>query len=131
MRPRAIVWFELLYISTLAIGGVQAAIGWRQLIALANLSSIFVIQISTFVIILLLVLLVSRARSKLAKRILVLCFALGVPTLWLTLTSGDMPGIAILTAVQTTAQVVAMLLLFTPGANAWMHNRVRTWREYD
>jgi hypothetical protein len=45
MRPRAIVWFELLYISPLAIGCVQAAIGWRQLIALANLSSIFVIQV--------------------------------------------------------------------------------------
>jgi hypothetical protein len=42
-----------------------------------------------------------------------------------------MPGIAILTTIQTTVQVVAMLLLFTPAANTWMHNRVPAWRECD
>lgn len=107
------------------MGLIQSTVGWRQLTTLVNISFILAVQIITFAVILLLVLLVARARSNFAKWILVLCFALGVPLLWHTLKSGHLSGMLVLTVVQTVVQVVAMLLLFMPDANEWMHNRTR------
>lgn len=133
MRPRSIVWFEWLYVATLVVGGIQSAVGWPRLRMLANMSFILTVQVITFAVILLLVLLVSRARSNVAKWLLVFGVALGLPVLYQAVRSGHFSGILILTAVQTLAQIVAMLLLFTPEAQDWMHNRTRvaTLERYD
>jgi hypothetical protein len=130
MRPRAIAGFELLWVLSLAMGVIQSAAGWRQLTMRGNMAFILGVQIITFSIILLLVLLVSRARRNFAKWILVILFVSGLPAIYQAFKSGHVAGIPVVSATQTLAQAVALILLFTPDARAWLRDRTRTWPRY-
>ena len=123
MRPKTIVAFERIYLLTLLIGVFQAIIGWRQAIALASPGFVVTIQAVAFGLILALVLWVSRGRSKVAKWIMVGLFVLGLPGTFVSFRSGMTLGWPILTLSQTIMQVVALGLLFTPSARAWLSRK--------
>lgn len=119
LGPRSIVNFERLYLLTLVIGAVHAALQWPTLTAMSSPGLVLSVQLITFCITLLLVLLVSRRRSKIARIVLVAAFLIGLPTVADFFRSGIFgAGIWVLVA-QLALQVVALALLFAPDSRRW------------
>ena len=135
MRPKPIVYFEWLYLATLLMGVVQSYLNWdRLLVVMAKVSSnpsfiILVTQVLTFALIITLVLIISRRRSKVAMWIMIVLFVLGLPTVIRTLTSSAAaigaisPLSTLITIVQMAGQLAAFGLLFTPAARRWMNRQ--------
>ena len=120
MRPRSIVAFECLALLSVFFGAVQDALGWQGLVAKAgSVAMVLAIQIITFAIIILLVLLVSRRRSRIAKWVLIISFVIGLVPFVQLLRSGQFTGSAIISIVQAALQGIAIVLLFTRDARPW------------
>jgi hypothetical protein len=62
--------------------------------------------------------------------ILVILFVSGLPVIYWAFKSGHFAGIPVVSAIQTLAQAVALILLFTPDAQAWLRDRTWTWPRY-
>jgi hypothetical protein len=127
MRPKTIVYFEVIIFGTLLLGVLQSYLGWDQAIAQAGtldrnkaVAFTLTVLIFTFVLIGTLTLLVSRRRSRIAMWVSIAMYALGLPALVHLITSGQLLGSNIIAALQGIAQVVAYGLLFTPSARRWM-----------
>lgn len=120
MRPASIVWFERLFLVTLAIGAVNATLQLEALTAVASLAVVALIQLVTFGVTLLLVLLISRRRSKIAAIILAAAFLVGLPTAIGLLQSNAAPQVLAATIVQLVLQIVALGLLLRPESRAWL-----------
>jgi hypothetical protein len=126
VRPKAIVWFEGLIFLSLALGIAQVVIERRAHVRLTLESLLFV-----FAIPVLLTLLVSRRRSKLALGIGLFLFAAGLPIeLWIV-ARGLFAGSVPLAAAQTIIQLVAYALPFMPDAWDWLNHRTPTARLRD
>lgn len=121
MRPVTIVNFERIILATLALGAVQTWLGWDRLAALSSVPRLIVTDIFSFGLVILLTLLVSRRRSKVAMWISIVLFVLGLPVIVLLAVKGEMVGSALISIVQTIGQFVAYGLLFTPSARRWMN----------
>lgn len=124
MRPRSVAVFEALYLLTILISFVQAALGWRQATAIASPALVVTVQVITIVILLTLVLLISRRRQNWARWVLVVLFVIGLPALARIVMSGQLPGSLWITIVQTVLQLVALAMLFTPPAQEWFRKRL-------
>jgi hypothetical protein len=79
MRPDTVIWFERLFLMSLALGVFKAWYAWNEAVALAPAPFVLFVEVSTIILILALVLFVSRARSRVAKWILIVIFILGLP----------------------------------------------------
>lgn len=123
MRPKNIIMFERLVLASLALGPIQTLIGWQQLMALGSIQFVLGIQAFTIGVILLLTFLVSRRRSKVAMWILIVMFVLGVPMIIKMFTDGVLVGASLITLAQTLAQLLGIILLFTPASRSWMRER--------
>lgn len=129
MRPKSIVYFERIIFATLILGIIQIYLGWNQTIAQAaeTISNpiffVLFIQLFTFLVIIILTLLVSRRRSKIAMWVSIALFALGLPMLYGIIASGQLSGSGAITALQTFGQLVAYGLLFTPSSRDWMNRK--------
>jgi ABC-type Mn2+/Zn2+ transport system permease subunit len=121
MRPATIVNFERLIFATLVLGLGQTWLAWDSLRQMSSVMSIAATDIFTFGLIILLTLLVSRRRSKVATWISIAMFVLGLPVVALLLFKGLMVGSALISLVQTLGQIVAYGLLFTPSARRWLN----------
>jgi len=120
MRPTTIVAFEALYLVTLAIGILQAYLGWQQLQAMASPFFIVTIQLVTLGLLVVLILLVSRRRSRFAKWVLVVLFVIGLPMTVKIFASGQLAGSAALTVCQSLLQLIGLVMLFLPASRAWL-----------
>lgn len=125
MRPKAIVYFEWIFLGTLALGLVQSYLSWDSAIALsatqANPATFAILTLAlTFGLVLILTLLISRRRSRIAMWVSIALFVLGLPMVFALAAQGLLFGVHAITAVQTIAQIVAFGLLFTPEARQWM-----------
>lgn len=124
MRPATIVAFERLIFAMLALGLVQL---WSNLRTLTAPSKNFVLIIAVVMValIVLLTLLVSRRRSKIAMWIAIVLFVLGIPALVSTVKLALVGAVTALGAgmdvVQNLLELVAYSLLFTPSARRWMN----------
>jgi glucan phosphoethanolaminetransferase (alkaline phosphatase superfamily) len=121
-RPDSVTLFERLALLALALGVVQSFLGWRELVRISSPTFVAITQISTFAILIFLILWISRRRSKVALWILVILFVLGLPMLWVSMRSGMLFGSGFITLIQSVLQLVGLALLFTPSARAWFNN---------
>ena len=120
MRPAAIIWFERLFVFSLALGVVQAWVGHEQAAArgslagepLAVLLSLFVLGGTA--------LLVSRGRIRWARLLLALLYLAGLPLFLIELDTGRIIGWAALSVVQAALQAAGIALLFTRAAKEWL-----------
>lgn len=122
MRPRTIIWFEALLVTSLLGPLLQQAAFWDEIkFGMIPPSEVAVTLLLSVAIPLLLALRVSRGRSVMAKWVLVPLFAISTAGSLLMLLSSDTPGrllaIGLVTAVVQTA---AIALLFTASARAWL-----------
>ncbi|MDB5673998.1 MAG: hypothetical protein JWM65_980 [Sphingomonas bacterium] len=121
MRPATIVNFERLIFATLALGLVQTWLGWDSLVRLSSVGQLVMTDVFTFGLVILLTLLVSRRRSKVAMWISIVLFVLGLPFVALLAAKGLMVGSTLISVAQTLGQIVAYGLLFTPSARRWLN----------
>jgi hypothetical protein len=117
-RPKEIAWFEQLIFASLALGLVQILIE-RKTHARLTLEPI----IFGFALPILLTLLVSRRRSKVAMWLSVALFVLGIPLILWIVSRGLFSGSVPLMAAQTILQLIAYGLLFMPDAWDWLNRR--------
>lgn len=125
MRPRPILAFEGLMLGTVALSWLHFALTWTwQSLRLASitrqplifLSATIAITTALFVV---LTLLVSRRRSRIAAGVLLALFAFSIPTFVRTFTQGSPSGYTLLAEVQIVGHLVAYVLLFLPSSRAW------------
>src|SRR6186997_2944238 len=122
MRPASIVYFERLSILSILVGIAFTFLTWDSDVKVApdaNLGTAFVpvVQGISLAILLLLIFLISRAASVIAKWILVVLFVLGIlfmaPMLPQALGQGL---VGLLQLSQLVVQAAALYFLFTPEA---------------
>lgn len=130
MRPTSIVRFEWLSLLALVIGLVMAVLSWSQSLAVARSAglgkgSVLLVQAFSVAVPLLLILLVSRRASVIAKWILIVMFLGGLAMIFaspkITLASG--PHFLVQIA-QIMMQAVAIVLLFTEESRRWFRSGV-------
>ncbi|HEX6740769.1 MAG TPA: hypothetical protein VF079_03100 [Sphingomicrobium sp.] len=118
-RPAEVVWFERIMLGTLALGVLQTWLGWSKLVQMSTPAFALTTEIVTVAIIGGLTLRASRGHSNIAKWILVALALIGFPFVAMALENGDVPGSPVITVIQTVAQLVALVLLFTSGGKSW------------
>jgi len=123
MRPKSIALFELLNMAVLALGVFQGWLASGELMQTGSVAFIIFVQLGTFAILVGLVLLVSRKRSKIAMWIFILMTLLGLPMIFEMLSNDTSLGSSWITIVQTIVQLIAIALLFLPSSRKWMENR--------
>jgi len=121
MRPKAIATFEWLYMLTILMEIVSIALNWSQL----NIGPAADRwgRLAAVVISVLLVLLVSRWRIRVAAVVLAALFVIGLP-----LVAGAFAVSAATTlvplAAQILLQVAAFAMLLRPESRAWLSGRM-------
>ena len=132
MRPKTIVYFELISIGTLVFNTLRSYLDWDRILRPAPFESLFLryyfpltIIIGSFVLFGVLTLLVSRRRSKIAMwvSIALFCISFMFFVQGVALDSMRAPLISkhIILAVEYVSQGVAYGLLFTRSARRWMN----------
>ena len=130
MRPQSIIMFERLFLASLVVSAVSAAIVYDELVNLfANdpgmeqlgLGAGFVTALvgASFAIYLLLWYLIARKASNLAKWILVVFVAIGAATALRALAGPWTLSVALNFAVYAL-EVAALAFLFRDDAKAWL-----------
>jgi hypothetical protein len=117
-RPKSIIWFERLYLGSLAVSVAIMTMGWDatgQIPLVYLLPALFL----GLVLPVILVLLVSRRRSRIAKWVLIALFAIGLASNVAGYNSSDLT-LDIAALVLTAMQMLAIALLFTASARAWL-----------
>lgn len=114
MRPRAVIWFEILFLVTIALSLIKSGLSWGALFQIGIPTTAVVIWIGVYVLKLVLVLLVSRRRSQLALWFLIAIVLL--PAASSLLNSFE----AVFLFAITGVQLVAIALLFFPASRLWL-----------
>jgi glucan phosphoethanolaminetransferase (alkaline phosphatase superfamily) len=127
MRPKTVLVFEGLLLGTLALGWLQLALTWNeQMLRFAATSIknpapvVLAISIIIAALFVLLILLVSRRRSKVAMWILLALFVIGIPGFFRVLTNVSLVGYMPLAVIQIVGQLIGYAMLATPSTRAWM-----------
>jgi hypothetical protein len=120
MRPKTIRWFEILYGAALVLLAIMSGLGWKYWAGEFGTNIAAFAVAFTFLLPLVLALLLSRLRSRVAKWLLVVHLALSFATYLPVLVYGAIPRIAIEQALAYVLQLTAITLLFTPSARAWL-----------
>jgi hypothetical protein len=124
MRPTAIVAFERLFVLSLLVGVVQCIVGWEQAVAVVGSAlAVLLIEIIIAGLTLLLIWLTSRRRKKIAKWILIIMFAIGLPQFVELLAENPASPFVILSFIQVILEIAALALLFTAAARIWLGGR--------
>jgi uncharacterized membrane protein len=125
MRPTSIVRFEWLSLLALGIGLVMAVLSWDQSVAVARSGGMgtgFVILVQAFslAVPLLLILLVSRRASVIAKWVLIVLFLGGLAVMAASpkMTFAEGP-LFLVQIAQILLQAIAIALLFTEESRRW------------
>ena len=125
MRPRTIIWFEDLLITSLLGPLLHYAAGWEGIRdGLLPVRGVVVNLLLSVAIPLALTLRVSRSRSIVAKWVLVVLLVIGLPGWFLRVSFLDAPVVVLVLGLATSLlQTAAVALLFTPSARAWLGRR--------
>jgi hypothetical protein len=120
VRPIAIIWFERLFLASLAGAVARVAIALSQSTEWGLSPLILTVLLVSVVLNLTLVLLVSRRRSQLARSILVALFLIGLTTYLGFLEASNLHFEDWAEIAGSLVQGAALGLLFTPSARAWL-----------
>ena len=130
--PNHIKYFEWTWLGSLALGIIVAALTYSTItpaggdgveLPRPDLFVLFV-QFFTIVSLLLLILLISRKRSKVAKWILAIGFGIGLVFYIPQLASFFEIGFAgVLSSIQVLAQCVGLYFLFTEESRNWFKQK--------
>jgi hypothetical protein len=123
VRPKSIVYFEILLLGTLALGVVQSLLAWNDTTKLAGIGFTLIVQITTLAIFLALTLLISRGRNRIAMWISIALFVLGLPAYFAILSKGLLFGSGAISLAQIIGELVGYGMLFTPSARAWLSRK--------
>ena len=130
MRPQSIVTFERVVLLSILLGIVTVALYWEALLQPLRpqgLGAGFFIgaQIVGIAIVLLLVWLIARRRSGIARWIYILLSAVGIGMFAYGLASGESaPAVRlVLELLQCALGIYAIWLLFRPDAKSWFERR--------
>lgn len=123
-RPESIANFERLFLGSMALTLIYTIGTWNEVpIPFATWIAVVIVIVSLGLN-LLLILLVTRRRSRIAKWILAVFYALGVPmTVWAWINEPG-SGWPLMDAALLAIQGWALALLFTPSAQAWLKEKV-------
>jgi len=126
MRPASIVRFERVVLLTIVLGFVTIALSWEAAFApvrrLGYGEGFFIaVQAVVIAIVLLLVWLIARKGSAVAKWIYVVLYAVSIAMAAIGFedTLRNPPAILVLQLVQWALIVYSIWLLFRPDANGW------------
>ena len=135
MRPKPIVWFELLMIAGILIGLAEAVVGWRGYAAqYQSISSrpdwvaALVVGL-TFGLVLLLTLLASRLRNGAALVLLILLFLGGLPQIVRKLIVAGIDGAQPLPLLGLVIDLLAFALALTAPSRRWFSARVAAGKQ--
>ena len=122
------ILFERLFLFSILIGFVQAAIGWDEMVRRAEAAgegggAVLALLGLTFFTMGALALLVSRGRMASAKWALVILCAIGLPLFFVSLAGGRLVGWVPLALVQAALQVASLGFLFAGEAREWLASR--------
>ena len=122
--PNTIKYFEWCWFASLALGVISTALAYQKLAALgAGLTSIAG-GVVGLLLSLILVLLVSRRRSKFAKWVLIILFVIGLAAYVPQVSTLAALGfVAILSAVQLLLQCIGLYFLFTTEGREWIKRK--------
>lgn len=134
MRPQSIIRFEQAYLASIAMWGINSALGWRAQIAAIDTSFArmpemipamqgLLIGLTLFVLFVSLLLwyFTARKASEVTKWIIVAFFGLSAVGLPFSLAGFEKTGIlpAVLNLVTFALHALAVWMLFRPDASAW------------
>jgi len=123
-RPLSIKRFEMLYYISLLIGVVTSAIMYESMLRQASPLFIGIVQFFTFASTALLIFLISRKRSKIAKWFLVGMWAIGLIFYIPQLSQMLHVGLAgVFSIIQLCLQAVGLYYLFTDEVKEWMDGK--------
>jgi hypothetical protein len=122
MRPKAIIFFEILIFTSLALGIVHSLIVPNAQLQQAPLGFVLLVQGGVVAIMVTLTLLTSRRRSNIAKWISIALYLLGLPLFFKMISDGSIE-ITIVQVIQTIMQTIAFALLFVPSARNWFNEK--------
>ena len=118
--PNHIKYFEWTWLGSLALGIIVAGLTHSAITPAGGEFFVGFVQFFVFAVVLLLVLLTSRKRSRIAKWVLVVFFALGlvfyIPQLAMFF---EMGFAGVLSSIQVLAQCVGLYFLFTEESRNW------------
>jgi len=123
MRPQTIVNFERIVFATLILGLLQSYLGWERSAQMTSAGFVITVQAVTVGLIAGLTLLVAHRRSRVAKWIMIVLFALGLPVFFKTISHGAPLSSVWITVLQTGGQLIAYSLLFSDSARYWFSER--------
>jgi hypothetical protein len=140
VRPKTIVYFERIIFGTLLLSALHAYLSWDQVWHRAQFATdpdlIVAILLWIFLLALLvtLILLVSRRRSKVAMWILIAWVVFGflysaVQAIWYGVLLKSEFSLLSIVVLQGIGKGVAVALLFTPSARRWMRREDEKLRE--
>lgn len=121
MRAKAVGQAEAIYGGSIVLMVVMAAVTWRDTAAAYGEGVAVGLNAGVVGVTLLVLLLATRARSRVALWLLVALTVLGVGGFLWQVASGVLSTglLGVLTSVQTVMAVIAVVLLFRPAARAW------------
>jgi predicted membrane channel-forming protein YqfA (hemolysin III family) len=122
MSPKSIVWFEILILSSLVLGVFKSLFTPEEPLQQVPLSFVLFVQASVLAVTVVLTLLTSRRRSKIAKWVLVVLYLLGLPLYFKMVGEGSLRP-SIVQVVQLLLQTIGYASLFAPSARAWMNEK--------
>ena len=120
MRPASVIAFERLFLASLLLTPLQAALGWEELMRRGSSGETLAILGLTVATLTGLALLVSRGRSASARWVLVLLLLIGLPLFLVSAARGTLVGSAALGFLQAALQAASVSLLFTASARQWL-----------
>ena len=123
MRPKTIVYFEIIMIAAVILRASKFVMDWDGLIRIGGIPLAILAVVFNLGWILVLTLLVSRRRSKIAMWISIALFAVSLPFVFMTVSRGVFAPAGLIPVVQALAQLIAYRLLFTPSAKAWLADK--------
>jgi hypothetical protein len=121
VRPSSILWFERLYLASLALTLAIVARAWEAIRAGVIPPTTLLFGLGFAIgLPLVLTLLVSRRRSVVAKWVLVAIFTIGLIANGLTYRPGARLTLLLVALSLIAMQAIAVALLFMPSARAWL-----------
>ena len=122
MRPKSIICFEIFILGSLVLGVIKSQFAPEGQLQQSPVSLVLFIQAFVLAVMVVLTLLTSRRRSKIAKWALVALYLLGLPLYFKMVGEGSLQP-SIVQVVQLLLQTVGYALLFAPSARAWTNEK--------